>query len=161
MPRRVSSEKSHRLARIAVPQGLAEGLRLAPPALLTLEAQLTVTNPTVLRRALLPLLAASPASLDALVELPPAMPPRVLLQPLLLGPSVLKPNLPQTTGNTFRGHLETPMSPPQALRRYLKPWTLKTSGWKRIKCIGSSMSEQSVGCPLSPQPEPHAPGHWS
>lgn len=84
-----------------LPRGLSQGLRPAPAAPLTSEAQLTVANPTVLRRALLLLLAAAPAPLDTLVELAPAMPPRVLLQALLLGPSVLKPNLPHEQ----KGHI--------------------------------------------------------
>lgn len=100
-----------RVSRVTASRGLA------PPALLTSEAQLTVANPTVLCRALLLLLAACAAPLDALIELAPAMPPRVLLQAFLLGPSVLKPNLPHKHKGHTRGVPTTNPQPPGSPRQ--------------------------------------------
>lgn len=62
------------------------------PLLPTSEAQLTVTDSAVLCRAFFLVFGAS-VPLNALVELAPTMSPSILLQSLLFGSSVLKPDL--------------------------------------------------------------------
>lgn len=125
-----------------IPPEYQGSLRLAPPALLTSEAQLTVTNPTVLCRALLLLLAAAPAPLDTLIELSPAVPSCVLLQALLLGPSVLKPNLPHKhKAHIWRMPTPTPQPP---------------GGWRQ----GLEFKAMSTLCPWLPLPEPQTSPIW-
>lgn len=125
-----------------IPPECQGSLCLAPPALLTSEAQLTVTNPTVLCRALLLLLAAAPAPLDALIELSPAVPSCVLLQALLLGPSVLKPNLP----HKHKAHV----------RRMPTPTPQPPGGWKRTGVQG-----QEYTVPMAPSASASDISNWA